>query len=119
MRNVLTQSFFSIAMLSIGFPLTSYGNEIPLCTTDGQVGCVTTKEFRAVDMAKVRPVNIRAGISIAGVSGGFPSTTYPLWGSSATTDLNASHFEEPPTESISYEFWTSSGKKQTVRFQPY
>ncbi len=43
----------------------------PLCTTDGDVGCITTALFKSADMASVLNSNIRNGIVIAGVTGNY------------------------------------------------
>ncbi len=40
-----------------------------VCTADGQVGCITSTTFKAADMNQVTSGNIKAGITIAGVSG--------------------------------------------------
>jgi len=39
------------------------------CSYDGQVGCVTTEQFKAAHVAKITPESIAVGTSIAGVSG--------------------------------------------------
>ncbi len=39
------------------------------CTVDGQVGCITTDQFKAAEIAKIDPENLTLGTVIAGVYG--------------------------------------------------
>lgn len=41
----------------------------PTCTADGEVGCVTDNDFKAVAVANVVAANLRTGTTIAGVAG--------------------------------------------------
>lgn len=43
----------------------------PLCSADGNVGCITTASYKSADMANVQAANVRSGIVIAGVTGNY------------------------------------------------
>ena len=42
-----------------------------LCTSNGQVGCVTTAVFKAADLSNLAATNIKTGVVIAGITGGY------------------------------------------------
>lgn len=50
-------------------PTPASSSSIPECTTDGEVGCVTTSAFRAAKMSNFTASNIISGTTIAGVAG--------------------------------------------------
>jgi hypothetical protein len=83
------------------------------CTSDGAVGCLTTSSFKAADMTKVTAGNIRSGITIAGVTGAYPSSTYLLSGASSTADLTSSTFSSRVKSASAFEYWDSTGTRQT------
>lgn len=43
--------------------------EVPECDTDGEIGCVTSEEYRAAQMGAFTAQNISEGVAIAGVLG--------------------------------------------------
>lgn len=83
------------------------------CSTDGEVGCVTTVQFKAVDVTKLIPANIRIGVPIAGTVGAFPSAQHPLPGAvGSVADLTEATFHARVKSSQSFEYFTSSGVRQ-------
>jgi hypothetical protein len=40
-----------------------------LCKEDGELGCYTNPNFKAVDMSKLQPEQLAAGTTLAGISG--------------------------------------------------
>lgn len=83
------------------------------CQTDGEVGCITTSSVVALEKSKILPGNIRNGMSIGGVTGQYPSVTYPLSGASGTPDLNATDFNSQVTSAAAFEYWDSAGSRHS------
>ena len=50
-------------------PSPSSSTSIPECTTDGEIGCVTTSAFRAAKMSNFTASSVVSGTTIAGVAG--------------------------------------------------
>lgn len=86
------------------------------CSSDGETSCVTNSGFKAVDMSFNTPGNIRTGITIGGIEGKYPSNEFPMINSSSSiSDLTGTGVMSGDLASnITYEFWNSSGIKQTV-----
>jgi hypothetical protein len=80
------------------------------CSTDGAVGCVSSASFKAADMSLLVNTNIKNGVSIAGVTGNYPSSANRLTGDTVTTDLTSM---AASTAAGSYEFWDSIGTRYT------
>ena len=76
------------------------------CDADGAVDCLTTGEFRAMDMSKINAADIKNGVSIAGVVGAYPSVKSPLQSSTGVADLTSFG---PTTEVGTYQFFDSQG----------
>jgi hypothetical protein len=60
---------------------------------------------------KLNAGNIKSGVSIFGLTGGYPSATYPLGGNTATTDLTT--FITQLTTDGAFEFFDSQGTRYT------
>jgi hypothetical protein len=80
------------------------------CASDGATGCVAVTGYKAANMTNVTEATIRSGVTIAGVTGNFPSATHPLSDASATTDLSSL---AASTSAGSYEWWSSNGTRYT------
>jgi len=52
---------------SAGF--TTPGASLPNCSRDGQINCVATQDYIAVDASNLKTTNIKTGITIGGVNG--------------------------------------------------
>jgi hypothetical protein len=81
------------------------------CTSEGQTDCKNTAAYISVDVTKVIPGNIKFGVTLGGVVGSYPSSTYPLTGATSTTDL--SDFTTQLTSDGTFEFWDSAGNRRT------
>jgi len=80
------------------------------CGLDGATDCVATMGFPAANLMVLSPGSIKNGITIGGVTGQFPSTTYRLPGATATNDLTSltsTHLAG------TYEFFDSAGQRAT------
>ena len=85
---------------------------LPNCSSDGATGCVAVSNFPAVDKAtKLLAGNIKSGVSIAGITGGYPSAQYPLTGADSTVaDLP---LFSATTGGTSYEWFKGDGTRVT------
>jgi hypothetical protein len=83
------------------------------CSSDAQIGCITTASYKAANMTNVTAGNVKDGVVIAGITGDYPSSTYPLSGASATADLDSATFNAKVKASTSFEYWNSAGTRQT------
>ncbi|MBC7658580.1 MAG: DUF1566 domain-containing protein [Chitinophagaceae bacterium] len=83
------------------------------CSTDNQTNCVTTSTNPAVIKANVTADLIKNGTVIAGVTGAYPSATYPLAGATGTADLDAATFNAKVKSATAFEYWDSAGGYQT------
>ena len=82
------------------------------CTANGQVGCVTTASYKSANLTNLVASNIKSGVSVAGVTGGYPSSTYPLSGSdAAVNDLDTATFAIKIKASSDFEWFDSSGNR--------
>lgn len=82
-----------------------------LCTNDGEDNCIIQGPvLQAVATSSLQPQNIRNGVTIAGVVGSFPSSAFPLPGSTAVADLKSL---DATVAAGSYEFWDSAGQRYT------
>ncbi len=103
----------SAASIRSGTTLGAVAGTLADCSTDGATGCVTTSSYKSADMTNVMAGNIKSGLTIAGQLGDFPSATYPLTGASATADLDAATFDAKVKSATAFEYWDSSGSRQT------
>lgn len=83
------------------------------CSTNNATGCVTTATYQSGDLTNLSAANVRSGVTIAGQAGDFPSATNTLSGASVTADLDAATFNAKVKSSTAFEYWTSSGSRQT------
>ena len=63
-------------------------------------------------MTSVLAGNIKSGVTIAGVVGGYPSTTYLLQGAGSTADLENTNFDAQVKSAALFEYWNSAGVRQ-------
>jgi hypothetical protein len=82
------------------------------CISEGQDPCVTGLVYKAANMSYVTPGNIKDGVTIAGVTGGYPSATYPLPGATGIIP-DLTNFNTQLTSAGTFEFWDSAGTRST------
>ena len=80
------------------------------CAVDGATGCVSTVGFPAVNLTLLTPSVLKKSMTVAGITGDYPSSTYPLPGASVTRDLTSL---ASTTAAGSYEFFDSAGARYT------
>jgi hypothetical protein len=83
------------------------------CTADGATACVATASFRAADSARLVAGNIRAGVTLGGQLGEYPSASFPLPDASTVPDLDLATFDAKIKSNASFEYWSSDGRRQT------
>ena len=83
------------------------------CSSNGATGCVTTATFKSADLTNLAAGNIKSGVTIAGIPGEYPSAEFPLAGASETADLDATNFSAQIKSAAAFEYWTSTGARQT------
>lgn len=83
------------------------------CSTDNEEDCVTTAAFPAYKKARLTAPVIKNGTTILGVTGTYPSVGNSLGSATITKDLNATDFDSYMADSESFEYWTSTGVRQT------
>lgn len=84
------------------------------CSSNGQDDCYASSGtvYDATDFTNLTAGNIKSGVTIAGVTGAYPSVTYPL-PLATRPDLTASTFNSKMVSGDEFEYWTSSGSYQT------
>ena len=65
------------------------------------------------DLSLLIPGNIRSGVTIAGVTGEFPSDTYRLTGSLGTADLDEETFDAKVKSATQFEWFSPNGVRHT------
>jgi hypothetical protein len=112
------------AKIRTSLTIASLAGTLADCSTNGTTGCVTTATYQSADLTNLAAGNIKRGVSLAGVTGNFPSATSPLPrysddGTTAntqadggiTTDLTL--FVTQLTSAGSFEFWDETGIRRT------
>jgi len=92
---------------------SSTSSSVSDCKSDGEVGCKTTESFKAASASAAIAGNIKSGVTIAGVAGQYPSSTYPMADATSTADLDAATFNAKVKSATAFEYWDSSGSRQT------
>lgn len=80
-----------------------------ICTTEGQSSCIVSGNFKAVGATNLVAENVKAGVSLGGVLGAYPSVSYPLSGNGGVADLTLATFDSQIKSSTSFQFLSSSG----------
>jgi hypothetical protein len=81
------------------------------CNGNKQVGCITTATFKSADFTNIVPGKLKAGSWVAGVMGEYPSATYPIKDSTATSDLDLSSFNTKLESTAAFEWFDSAGTR--------
>ena len=66
-----------------------------------------------IDLSDLTEGNIKNGVTIAGVPGLYPNTTYTLPSASGTADLENANFYVQVKSVDIFEYWNSAGARQT------
>ena len=82
------------------------------CSTNAVTGCVTTATYKSADLTNLTAANIKNTVVIAGVTGQYPSATYPLTGSSGA-DLTNATFNAQIKSSATFQYFGSDGTRNT------
>ncbi len=82
------------------------------CSNNGLTGCVTTATYKSADLSNLSPGNIKAGVTLAGTLGAFPSANYLLAGSSGT-DLTSANFNAQIKSSATFQYFGADGVRYT------
>jgi hypothetical protein len=80
------------------------------CTVLGRTDCYAGLSWTALENADLTAGNVRSGVTVGGVTGGYPSASHPLAGADTTTDLTSL---AATTAAGSYEFFDSAGARYT------
>ena len=83
---------------------------IPTCSNNAQNGCYTTVSFKAGNQTNLVATNLRTNVTVAGVTGNYPSATNPF-----VRDLFKFELKSfgPTSDLGQVEFWDSAGIKYT------
>jgi len=82
-------------------------------TSDQTFNASLYRQFTVSGDADLVVGNIKSGVGLFGVTGQYPSATYPLPSASGTADLDAATFNAKVKSSTAFEYWSSDGSYQT------
>jgi hypothetical protein len=82
------------------------------CSTNAATGCVTTSTYKSADLTNLSAGNIKSGVTIAGTAGQYPSSSFPLTGSSGS-DLTTATFDAQIKSSGTFQYFGSDGTRYT------
>jgi len=83
------------------------------CTANNTSGCVTTSTYKSADWTNLTAANIKNGVTVAGLTGTYPSTGNLLSGADATTDLDGATFDAKIKSSGTFEWFSPNGSRYT------
>jgi hypothetical protein len=109
---------FTAAKITTGTTVagvTGTGSGPATCSADGGSNCVVDgANYKAASVSNLTAGNIKDGVTIGGVGGLYPNATYTLPGSSgATAALTSATFNAQMKSSAVFEWWDSTGARQT------
>ncbi len=83
------------------------------CSANNVTGCVTTSTYKSADLTNLSAGNIKSTVTIAGVTGNYPSMTSPLAGADTTDDLSnvLATRESQLRSATNFEFFMSDGTR--------
>lgn len=94
--------------IRFGTTIAGVNGSLANCTNDGSITCVTTTAFPAMQLSGATGM-IRAGSTLGGVPGQYPSATFPLAGSDGTPDLDSATFQAKLQDPAFFEWFDSTG----------
>jgi len=81
------------------------------CTSSGQVDCATTNQFKSFDYLNLSEGNIKSGVTIAGITGRYPSASYGMDSCSfSVADLTSATFNSQIKSSARFRYFGSDGE---------
>lgn len=86
---------------------------IPQCDEYGQIDCISNNSFKSIDLTNLTVGVLKNGVSINGVTGQYPSSSYLLASSTSVADLNTATFDAKIKSSDSFEWFDASGNRHT------
>jgi hypothetical protein len=83
------------------------------CSANNVTGCVTTATYKSADLTNLSAGNIKSSVTIAGVTGNYPSAASPLAGADTTADLSdvLATRESQLRSAANFEFFMSDGTR--------
>ncbi len=84
------------------------------CSANNAADCVTTATYKSADWTNLTAANIKNGVSVAGLTGTYPSSGNLLSGADSTADLDFATFDAKLKSSSSFEWWGPSGTRYTA-----
>jgi hypothetical protein len=82
------------------------------CTADNESDCTAVTGHPSVLKSSLTPALVKNGAVLAGVTGAYPSVTYPLASNTGTADLTS--FSSQLTSDTAFEFFDSAGNRYTA-----
>jgi hypothetical protein len=95
--------------IRVGTSIASVNGTLADCSADGATDCIATANFPALNRSLLTAGVLKSGTIIAGVTGAYPSVSYPLAGQTLTADLDSATFNAKIKSSIPFEWFDSSG----------
>jgi hypothetical protein len=102
----------STANIRSGTNLGGVAGTLADCSTNAATGCVTTSTYKSADLTNLSAGNIKSGVTIAGTAGQYPSSSFPLTGSSGS-DLTTATFDVQIKTSGTFQYFGSDGARYT------
>lgn len=84
------------------------------CSTDNQTNCVTSATNPAVVASSVSSGVVKSGSVIAGVTGAYPNSTYPLAVGDGYADVTTSNFQASLKSATNFGWFNRSGARYSA-----
>lgn len=83
------------------------------CASDGATNCVATSSFPAVDSSLLTAGNIKVGVTLGGITGQFPSGSYPLNAGDGFSDLDSATFNIQIKQATTFGWFDRNGVRHS------
>lgn len=90
--------------------------EVSACQGGGilAVNCVTSTNTPSYDASVIKPEFIKKGVKVGAITGAYPSSGFPLTGSSGTVDdLTSGNFNSRMASNATFEYFDAEGNRYT------
>lgn len=108
-----TLSAENLARMRVGVSIAGSAGTLRDCSTDNDIGCVSSLAFPSVVKVDLTPGLIKAGTTIAGISGNYPSAQYPLASTDGFPDLTAATFTTKLADPSDFAWFDSNGTRHS------